>query len=46
MFSTSYNKRKPPKQIDIMQICIIKINNYKEDSKETLFQMEHFIDGM
>ena len=44
-YATLYNKRRPPKPIDIMQICIIKIQSYKSEEPETIFQMEHFIDG-
>jgi len=45
MYSQLYNKRKPPKQIDIMQICIIKVQDYNDNEEYTHFQMEHFIEG-
>ena len=45
MYSQLYNKRRPPKQIDIMQICIIKVHDYNPDEEFTHFQMEHFIEG-
>ena len=45
LYSELYNKYDPPKPIDIMQICIIKIQNFQENSKEEYLQMEHFIEG-
>ena len=40
-----YNKHDSPKPIDIMQICIIRIQNFQEKGNEEYLQMEHFIEG-
>ena len=45
LYSELYNKHDPPKPIDIMQICIIRIQNFQEKGKEEYLQMEHFIEG-
>ena len=45
LYSELYNKNDPPKPIDIMQICIIRIQNFQEKGKEEYLQMEHFIEG-
>jgi len=45
LYSELYNKHDPPKPIDIMQICIIKIQDFQEKGKEEYLQMEHFIEG-
>ena len=45
LYSELYNKHDPPKPIDIMQICIIKIQNFQQKGMEEYLQMEHFIEG-
>ena len=45
LYSELYNKHNPPKPIDIMQICIIRIQDFKAGNQEEYFQMEHFIEG-
>ena len=45
LYSELYNKHNPPKPIDIMQICIIRIQDFKAKNQEEYFQMEHFIEG-
>ena len=42
LWSNLYNKRSPPKQIDIMQICIIQMI---DRPGSPFFQMEHYIEG-
>lgn len=37
-----YNKRGPPKKIDIMQICMIQM---VDRPGQPYFQMEHYIEG-
>lgn len=42
LWAQQFNKQKPPKKIDIMQISVIQLNN-RHDTP--YFHMEHFIDG-
>ncbi|XP_006903483.1 PREDICTED: eukaryotic elongation factor 2 kinase-like, partial [Elephantulus edwardii] len=42
LWGEEYNRHKPPKQVDIMQMCIIEL---KERPDKPLFHLEHYIEG-
>ncbi|XP_073915678.1 eukaryotic elongation factor 2 kinase isoform X2 [Castor canadensis] len=42
LWGEEYNRHKPPKQVDIMQMCIIEM---KERPDQPLFHLEHYIEG-
>ncbi|KAG8433097.1 hypothetical protein GDO86_017397 [Hymenochirus boettgeri] len=42
LWGEEYNRHKPPKQVDIMQMCIIEMNNRPG---KPLFHLEHYIEG-
>ncbi|KAG3259470.1 eukaryotic elongation factor 2 kinase [Ictidomys tridecemlineatus] len=42
LWGEEYNRHKPPKQVDIMQMCIIEL---KERPGHPLFHLEHYIEG-
>uniref|UniRef100_A0A0P6J235 Eukaryotic elongation factor 2 kinase n=1 Tax=Heterocephalus glaber TaxID=10181 RepID=A0A0P6J235_HETGA len=42
LWGQEYNRHKPPKQVDIMQMCIIEL---KERPGKPLFHLEHYIEG-
>uniref|UniRef100_A0A8C5YA17 Eukaryotic elongation factor 2 kinase n=1 Tax=Microcebus murinus TaxID=30608 RepID=A0A8C5YA17_MICMU len=42
LWGEEYNRHKPPKQVDIMQMCIIEL---KERPGKPLFHLEHYIEG-
>ncbi|XP_059123633.1 eukaryotic elongation factor 2 kinase isoform X2 [Peromyscus eremicus] len=42
LWGEEYNRHKPPKQVDIMQMCIIELKNRQG---QPLFHLEHYIEG-
>uniref|UniRef100_A0ACB8FKU1 Eukaryotic elongation factor 2 kinase n=1 Tax=Sphaerodactylus townsendi TaxID=933632 RepID=A0ACB8FKU1_9SAUR len=42
LWGEEYNRHKPPKQVDIVQTCIIEMKNR---SGKPLFHLEHYIEG-
>ncbi|KAM4697540.1 eukaryotic elongation factor 2 kinase [Rhinophrynus dorsalis] len=42
LWGEEYNRHKPPKQVDIMQMCIIEM---KDRPGKPLFHLEHYIEG-
>ncbi|XP_037066904.1 eukaryotic elongation factor 2 kinase isoform X3 [Peromyscus leucopus] len=42
LWGEEYNRHKPPKQVDIMQMCIIELKNRPG---QPLFHLEHYIEG-
>uniref|UniRef100_G3RGY7 Eukaryotic elongation factor 2 kinase n=1 Tax=Gorilla gorilla gorilla TaxID=9595 RepID=G3RGY7_GORGO len=42
LWGEEYNRHKPPKQVDIMQMCIIEL---KDRPGKPLFHLEHYIEG-
>uniref|UniRef100_A0A8D0L399 Eukaryotic elongation factor 2 kinase n=1 Tax=Sphenodon punctatus TaxID=8508 RepID=A0A8D0L399_SPHPU len=42
LWGEEYNRHKPPKQVDIVQTCIIEMKNR---ASKPLFHLEHFIEG-
>ncbi|KAB0406297.1 hypothetical protein E2I00_011465, partial [Balaenoptera physalus] len=42
LWGEEYNRHKPPKQVDIMQMCVIEL---KERLGRPLFHLEHYIEG-
>ncbi|XP_068941037.1 eukaryotic elongation factor 2 kinase isoform X3 [Petaurus breviceps papuanus] len=42
LWGEEYNRHKPPKQVDIMQMCIIEL---KDRADKPLFHLEHYIEG-
>lgn len=42
LWGEEYNRHKPPKQVDIMQMCIIEL---KDRQGQPLFHLEHYIEG-
>ncbi|KAM8798492.1 eukaryotic elongation factor 2 kinase [Eudromia elegans] len=42
LWGEEYNRHKPPKQVDIVQICIIEMKNRPG---KPLFHLEHYIEG-
>ncbi|XP_072453987.1 eukaryotic elongation factor 2 kinase isoform X3 [Notamacropus eugenii] len=42
LWGEEYNRHKPPKQVDIMQMCIIEL---KDRADKALFHLEHYIEG-
>ncbi|XP_014448155.1 eukaryotic elongation factor 2 kinase [Tupaia chinensis] len=42
LWGEEYNRHKPPKQVDIMQMCIIEL---RERPGKPLFHLEHYIEG-
>uniref|UniRef100_A0A8D1IQP7 Eukaryotic elongation factor 2 kinase n=1 Tax=Sus scrofa TaxID=9823 RepID=A0A8D1IQP7_PIG len=42
LWGEEYNRHKPPKQVDIMQMCVIEL---KERPGRPLFHLEHYIEG-
>lgn len=42
LWGQEYNLHKPPKQVDIMQMCILEM---KDRPGKPLFHLEHFIEG-
>ncbi|CBY34062.1 unnamed protein product [Oikopleura dioica] len=42
IWANEYNRRNPPKKIDVMQICIVQL---VDRADAPFFQMENFIDG-
>ncbi|XP_070422651.1 eukaryotic elongation factor 2 kinase isoform X3 [Equus przewalskii] len=42
LWGEEYNRHKPPKQVDIMQMCVVEL---KERPGKTLFHLEHYIEG-
>ncbi|XP_048187630.1 eukaryotic elongation factor 2 kinase isoform X2 [Perognathus longimembris pacificus] len=42
LWGEEYNRHKPPKQVDIMQMCIVEL---KERPGQPLFHLEHYIEG-
>ncbi|XP_073884099.1 eukaryotic elongation factor 2 kinase isoform X6 [Macaca fascicularis] len=42
LWGEEYNRHKPPKQVDIMQMCIIEL---RDRPGKPLFHLEHYIEG-
>ncbi|XP_072275037.1 eukaryotic elongation factor 2 kinase isoform X2 [Pyxicephalus adspersus] len=42
LWGEEYNRHKPPKQVDIMQMCILEM---KDRPGKPLFHLEHYIEG-
>nr|XP_044987472.1 eukaryotic elongation factor 2 kinase isoform X3 [Jaculus jaculus] len=42
LWGEEYNRHKPPKQVDIMQMCIMEL---KDRPGQPLFHLEHYIEG-
>ncbi|OCT61602.1 hypothetical protein XELAEV_18047630mg [Xenopus laevis] len=42
LWGEEYNRHKPPKQVDIVQMCIIEM---KDRPGKPLFHLEHYIEG-
>ncbi|KAM5199291.1 eukaryotic elongation factor 2 kinase isoform 2-T3 [Hipposideros larvatus] len=42
LWGEEYNRHKPPKQVDIMQMCVVEL---KERPGKPLFHLEHYIEG-
>lgn len=42
LWGEEYNRHKPPKQVDIMQMCIVEM---KDRPGKPLFHLEHYIEG-
>ncbi|MEE6514931.1 hypothetical protein FKM82_023382 [Ascaphus truei] len=42
LWGEEYNRHKPPKQVDIMQMCIIEM---KDRPGKPLYHLEHYIEG-
>ncbi|XP_057343000.1 eukaryotic elongation factor 2 kinase isoform X2 [Manis pentadactyla] len=42
LWGEEYNRHKPPKQVDIMQMCVVEL---KERPGQPLFHLEHYIEG-
>ncbi|XP_077131162.1 eukaryotic elongation factor 2 kinase isoform X2 [Ranitomeya variabilis] len=42
LWGEDYNRHKPPKQVDIMQMCILEM---KDRAGKPLFHLEHYIEG-
>ncbi|XP_016078211.1 PREDICTED: eukaryotic elongation factor 2 kinase isoform X2 [Miniopterus natalensis] len=42
LWGEEYNRHKPPKQVDIMQMCVVEL---KERPGAPLFHLEHYIEG-
>ncbi|XP_073503695.1 eukaryotic elongation factor 2 kinase isoform X2 [Phyllobates terribilis] len=42
LWGEDYNRHKPPKQVDIMQMCILEM---KDRPGKPLFHLEHYIEG-
>ncbi|XP_069761734.1 eukaryotic elongation factor 2 kinase isoform X3 [Narcine bancroftii] len=42
LWGEEYNRHKPPKQVDIMQMCILEMKN---KPAKPLYHLEHYIEG-
>ncbi|XP_015445420.1 eukaryotic elongation factor 2 kinase isoform X2 [Pteropus alecto] len=42
LWGEEYNRHKPPKQVDIMQMCVVEL---RERPGRPLFHLEHYIEG-
>ncbi|XP_030631429.1 eukaryotic elongation factor 2 kinase isoform X2 [Chanos chanos] len=42
LWGEEYNRHRPPKQVDIMQMCVIEMSNRPG---KPLFHLEHYIEG-
>ncbi|XP_006753707.1 PREDICTED: eukaryotic elongation factor 2 kinase [Myotis davidii] len=42
LWGEEYNRHKPPKQVDIMQMCVVEL---KDRPGSPLFHLEHYIEG-
>lgn len=42
LWGEEYNRHKPPKQVDIVQMCVVEL---RERPGRPLFHLEHFIEG-
>uniref|UniRef100_UPI00398F85BE eukaryotic elongation factor 2 kinase isoform X2 n=1 Tax=Pristiophorus japonicus TaxID=55135 RepID=UPI00398F85BE len=42
LWGEEYNRHKPPKQVDIMQMCILEM---KDRPEKPLYHLEHYIEG-
>ncbi|XP_072228915.1 eukaryotic elongation factor 2 kinase isoform X4 [Leuresthes tenuis] len=42
LWGEEYNRHRPPKQVDIMQMCVVEMANRPE---KPLFHLEHYIEG-
>ncbi|XP_004692137.1 PREDICTED: eukaryotic elongation factor 2 kinase [Condylura cristata] len=42
LWGEEYSRHKPPKQVDIMQMCVVEL---KERPGKPLFHLEHYIEG-
>ncbi|XP_041670791.1 eukaryotic elongation factor 2 kinase isoform X2 [Cheilinus undulatus] len=42
LWGEEYNRHRPPKQVDIMQMCVIEM---RERPDKPLFHLEHYIEG-
>ncbi|KAF3814204.1 hypothetical protein GH733_017820 [Mirounga leonina] len=42
LWGEEYNRHKPPKQVDIMQMCVVEL---KDRPGKPLFHLEHYIEG-
>ncbi|XP_074476961.1 eukaryotic elongation factor 2 kinase isoform X6 [Sebastes fasciatus] len=42
LWGEEYNRHRPPKQVDIMQMCVMEMTNRPD---KPLFHLEHYIEG-
>ncbi|XP_071763881.1 eukaryotic elongation factor 2 kinase isoform X2 [Centroberyx gerrardi] len=42
LWGEEYNRHRPPKQVDIMQMCVVEMTNRPD---KPLFHLEHYIEG-
>ncbi|XP_032699836.1 eukaryotic elongation factor 2 kinase isoform X2 [Lontra canadensis] len=42
LWGEEYNRHKPPKQVDIMQMCVVEL---RDRPGKPLFHLEHYIEG-
>ncbi|XP_047465045.1 eukaryotic elongation factor 2 kinase isoform X3 [Mugil cephalus] len=42
LWGEEYNRHRPPKQVDIMQMCVVEM---KDRPDKPLFHLEHYIEG-
>uniref|UniRef100_A0A3B4F6J9 Eukaryotic elongation factor 2 kinase n=1 Tax=Pundamilia nyererei TaxID=303518 RepID=A0A3B4F6J9_9CICH len=42
LWGEEYNRHRPPKQVDIMQMCVVEMTNRPS---KPLFHLEHYIEG-
>uniref|UniRef100_A0A669C4M4 Eukaryotic elongation factor 2 kinase n=1 Tax=Oreochromis niloticus TaxID=8128 RepID=A0A669C4M4_ORENI len=42
LWGEEYNRHRPPKQVDIMQMCVVEMTNRPN---KPLFHLEHYIEG-